>query len=254
MADVDKKTDGPEPYSSTGFDFTLLPDYANDFVEEDHFIEFEKALAAPENSPSTEDLTALPPDRTFITAQNDWRPVHQRVKRRKKSKAPPRRGKDETREGFVYVLLKWPLLLVVLGWLFFLSVAYVFTRLYIYLYEHWITWRGTRQRLRQRLQDARSYEEWIEAAKELDAYLGNDSWKEKNDYAYYDSKTIARVHQQMVKLRQKAEAEEKSASDSKASKGQHTAVEDLRALLEGRELSLLTPHNTSNVTISLHEE
>ncbi|KAI4675570.1 uncharacterized protein J4E88_007603 [Alternaria novae-zelandiae] len=232
MADVDKKTDGPEPYSSTGFDFTLLPDYANDFVEEDHFIEFEKALAAPENSPSTEDLTALPPDRTFISAQNDWRPVHQRVKRRKKSKAPPRRGKDETREGFVYVLLKWPLLLVVLGWLLFLSIAYVFTRLYIYLYEHWITWRGTRQRLRQRLQDARSYEEWIEGAKELDAYLGNEAWKEKADYAYYDSKTIARVHQQMVKLREKAEAEEKSGPGSKASQGQHTAVEDLRALLE----------------------
>lgn len=237
MADVDKGTDGPEPYSSAGFDFTLLPDYDNDFVQEEHFVEFEKALAAPENSPSTEDLTAPPPpERTFISALNDWRPVHQRVKRRKKSKAPPRRGKDETREGFVYVLLKWPLLLVVLGWLLFLSIAYVFTRLYIYLYEHWITWRGTRQRLRQRLNDARSYEEWIEGAKELDAYLGNESWKEKADYAYYDSKTIARVHQQMVKLREKAEAEERAGSGSNASKGQHTAVEDLRALLEGRIL------------------
>jgi hypothetical protein len=254
MADVDKKTDGPEPYSSTGFDFTLLPDYANDFVEEDHFIEFEKALAAPENSPSTEDLTAPPPERTFITALNDWRPIHQRVKRRKKSKAPPGRGKDETREGFVYVLLKWPLLLVVLGWLFFLSITYVFTRLYIYLYEHWITWRGTRQRLRQRLQNAQSYEEWIEGAKELDAYLGNDSWKAKADYAYYDSKTIARVHQQMVKLRQKAEAEEKGEQGAKAEKGQHTAVEDLRALLEGRNAVFPISQNTLNAAFSLDEE
>jgi hypothetical protein len=119
---------------------------------------------------------------------------------------------------------------VVLGWLFFLSVGYVFTRLYIYLYEHWVTWRGTRQKLRQQLQDARSYEQWIQGAKELDSYLGNDSWKEKDDYAYYDSKTVKRVSQQMVKLRQKAEAQEHISSGAK---GTHPAVEDLRALMEG---------------------
>jgi hypothetical protein len=188
-------------------------------------------LAAPEASPSTEDLTA-PSERQVFSAHNDWRPIHQRVKRRKKSKAPPRRGKDETREGFVYVLLKWPLLIVVLGWLLFLSIAYVFTRLYIYLYEHWITWRGTRQRLRQQLQDATSYKEWIQGAKELDAYLGNEEWKEKDEYAYYDSKTIKRVHQQMVKLRQKAESAEDGKQDRKSIEGQHAAVEDLRALVE----------------------
>ena len=234
MADAKKETDGPEPYSPTAFDFTALPDWDNDFVDDDHFTEFAKALAAPENtSPSTEDLTALPPERTFISALNDWRPIHQRVKRRKKSKAAPGRGKDETREGFVYGLLKWPLLLVILGWLLFLSVAYVFTRLYIYLYEHWVTWRGTRQKLRQQLQDARSYDEWIKGAKELDLYLGNDSWKENADYAYYDSKTVKRVHQQMIKLREKAESEENGASGTKGIAGKHAAVEDLRALMEG---------------------
>jgi hypothetical protein len=233
MADAKRETDGPEPYSPTGFDFTALPDWDNDFVDEDHFAEFARALAAPENtSPSTEDVSAPPPERTFITALNDWRPIHQRVKRRKKSKVAPRRGKDETREGFVYVLLKWPLLFVVLGWLFFLSVTYVFTRLYIYLYEHWVTWRGTRQELRQRLQDTKSYEEWIKGAKELDSYLGNDSWKEKDDYAYYDSKTVKRVHQQMLKLRQKAEAEEDGKSAAKGTESKHAAVEDLRALME----------------------
>jgi hypothetical protein len=59
MADVKKGTDGPEPYSNLGFDFTLLPDYNDDFINEDDFNEFAKALAAPEQllSPSTEDLT-----------------------------------------------------------------------------------------------------------------------------------------------------------------------------------------------------
>ncbi|KAH8726980.1 patatin-like phospholipase domain-containing protein [Phaeosphaeriaceae sp. PMI808] len=232
MADVKKDSDGPEPHSASAFDFTLLPDFDNDFVHEPDFEEFAKALAAPipELSPSTEDLASPPPEpRKFFSALNDWRPVHQRVRRRKKSKAPPGRGKDETREGFVYVLLKWPLLIVVLGWLLFLSIAYVFTRLYIYLYEHMVTWRGRRQRLRHRLQNAPSYEDWIKGATELDTHLGNDAWKKKPEYAYYDSRTIQRVHEQLVKLRHQAESEEK---EKKRPNGQPRAVEDLRALLE----------------------
>lgn len=232
MANVNKQTDGPAPYASAAFDYTLLPDYDNDFIVAADYDEFAKALAAPELSPSTEDLSATSTEpRKFFTARNDWRPIHQRV-RRKKPKTPPRRGKDETREGFVYVLLKWPLLLVVLGWLLFLSIGYVFTRLYIYLYEHFVTWRGTRERLRQRLYSATSYQDWIQAADELDSHLGGKSWKEKSEYAYYDSKTIRRVHEQMVKLRQRAESEEDALLAPKSAQRQHTAIEDLRALVE----------------------
>jgi predicted acylesterase/phospholipase RssA len=232
MADEKRVSDGPAPYSSTAFDFTQLPDFDNDFVNPADFDEFVKALAAPEPSPSTDDLTspAPEPQRRF-TALNDWRPVHQRVRRRKKSKAPPRRGKDETREGFVYVLLKWPLLLVVLGWLLFLSIAYVLTRFYIYLYEHWVTWRGTRNRLRQQLQNTATYEDWVKRANELDTHLGNDAWKTKPEYDYYDSKTIKRVHEQLAKLRQRAESDENGRTNAKPD-GQTRAVEDLRALLE----------------------
>ncbi|KAF3004096.1 hypothetical protein E8E13_003682 [Curvularia kusanoi] len=232
MADTKQESDGPEPYSSSAFDITQLPDYENDFVNDDDFVEFARALAAPETSPSTEDLTAPPDTPHHFTAQNDWRPVHQRVRKRKKSKAAPRRGKDETREGFVYILLKWPLLVFVLGWLLFLSIAYVLTRVYIYLYEHWVTWRGTRNRLRHQLHNATTYEEWIRSAKELDAYLGSDIWKEKAEYAYYDSKTVKRVHEQMVKLRQRAESDENGKTDAKNIEGKSKAVEDLRALVE----------------------
>ncbi|XPS94316.1 hypothetical protein M3J09_003637 [Ascochyta lentis] len=235
MADEKKASDGPEPYSPSAFDFAQLPDHDNDFVNDDDFVQFAKALAAPETSPSTEDLSAPQPGTPHhFTAQNDWRPVHQRVRarKRKKTKAAPRRGKDETREGFVYVLLKWPLLVIVLGWLLFLSIAYVFTRSYIYLYEHWVTWRGTRNRLRQQLQNATTYDEWIRCAKELDAYLGSDTWKETPEYAYYDSKTVKRVHDQMVKLRQRAESDENGKSDAKTTDGKNKAVDDLRALME----------------------
>ncbi|KAL5118398.1 hypothetical protein ACEQ8H_003748 [Pleosporales sp. CAS-2024a] len=236
MADVDvsKQSDGPAPCSAAAFDVTLLPDYNNDFIVEADLHEFAKALAAPEHtSPSTEDVTAPQPEiRELFTARNDWRPVHQRVRRKKKSKAPPRRGKDETREGFVYGLLKWPLLLVVLGWLLFLSMAYVVTRLYIYLYEHWVTWRGTRQQLRKQLQNATSYQDWIHGAQQLDAYLGSDAWKKNPSYSYYDSKTIRRVHEQLVKLRQRAESDETIPPGQRQPDGQPRAVEDLRALVE----------------------
>ena len=232
MADVSKESDGPEPYSSSAFDLTQLPDYDDDFVHDDDFVQFARALAAPDTSPSTEDLTAPPDTPHHFTAHNDWRPVHQRVRKRNKTKAAPRRGKDETREGFVYVLLKWPLLVFVLGWLLFLSIAYVLTRVYIYLYEHWVTWRGTRNRLRQQLQNATTYDEWIRSAEELDAYLGSDMWKEKPEYAYYDSKTVKRVHEQMVKLRQTAEADENANTGSKSIEAKNKAVDDLRALME----------------------
>ena len=229
MADVKQETDGPQPDTADAFDPTLLPDYDDDFVSAADFAEFAKALQAPEASPSTEDVTApQPPDEPrFITALNDWRPVHQRVKRRKRSKRPPRRGKDETREGIFYEVLKYPLLLLVFGWLAFLSIAYVLTRFYIYAYERSVTWRGRRQQLRKQLQEATSYDAWISAAKELDAYLGNNVWKASPDYAYYDSKTIHRVHQQMARLRQKAEAEQRIAPGE-----QPMAADELRSLLE----------------------
>src|SRR5438045_7759560 len=100
------------------------------------------------------------------------------------------RGKDETREGFVYTLLKWPLLGVVLVWIVMLGTLYLLTRLYVFLYEHLVTWRGTREKLRRKLRAADTYEQWKEAAAELDAFLGNEKWKKEDEYVYYDFKTV----------------------------------------------------------------
>ncbi|TLD32378.1 lipid particle protein [Venturia nashicola] len=226
MADVSKKSDGPTPES--GFDYTQLPDFDNDFIDEEGMIAFARALAAPDTSPSQEDLTApnaVHGSNLFITALNDWRPVRQRVRRRKK-KHTPRRGKDETREGFVYALLKWPLLFGIFGWITFLGISYLFTRLYIFLYEHWITWRGRRNRLRRELRRQTTYEDWVEAAKDLDKFLGNDKWKTVDEYAYYDSKTVRRVLSHMSKFREQAEIDEENpASDSHA-------IDELRNLVE----------------------
>ncbi|OJD35773.1 lipid particle protein [Diplodia corticola] len=230
MADLSKSTDGPSPLSPDGFDYTQLPDYDTDFVNEDDFARFQQALSAPEPSPSSDNLLdpQTPRRSTFITALNDWRPVHQRV-RKKKKRRQPRRGVDETREGFVYSLLKWPLLCTVFGWLFVLGVMYLVTRVYIGLYEQWITWRGTRQRLRKKLNSTENYEDWVAAAKELDDHLGNEKWKQTDEYAYYDAKTIRRVRDTLSKLRAQVE---QGSSTGKAEGSSEQAINQLRGLLE----------------------
>ncbi|KAF2751743.1 patatin-domain-containing protein [Sporormia fimetaria CBS 119925] len=232
MADIKKDTDGPTPYSPTAFDYTLLPDFNNDFINEADFDEFAKALAAPENDSADDASNPQPKKRTLFTALNDWSPVYHRVRRRGEAKKPPRRGVDETREGVVYVLLKWPLLILVFGWLLFLSIAYGFTRLYIYLYEHWVTWRGRRQRLRKQLRNAHTYGDWVKAAIELDTYLGNDKWKKSDEYAYYDSETVRRVQHQMAKFRMAAQAAEAGKAQTNGA-ADREAVEELRSLVEG---------------------
>ncbi|KAM3534613.1 hypothetical protein MY4038_002163 [Beauveria bassiana] len=198
---------------------------------------------------------------TFVTAQNDWAPISSRFYRRSKRKPTTTgaaaaskkkrrrakravegllgtRSKDETRDGYLYLLAKWPLLLFVFGWLLVLSVLYLLTRFYIVVYEQFFTWRGRRAGLRRELRKATTYREWVRAARALDAFLGRDTWREENDFAYYDSKTVKRVWDQMKKTRVKAEAEEKdtvAAAAARTGKGGGEgirAVEELKALTE----------------------
>ena len=218
MADPSKTTDGPSVSSREAWDYTSLPDFDNDFYSEDDILAFASALSAPDISPSEDNL--LSPSKShveFITALNDWRPVHQSVKgqqnspyanRKNKRRKKPQRGVDETREGWTYGLVKYPLLIFVLGWLLFLGIAYLLTRFYIYSYEHYVTWRGKRHRLRKSLRKSPTYEDWVEAAKELDHYLGNDTWKDEDEYAYYDDRTIRRAMERMRRARLQAEKEE----------------------------------------------
>ncbi|KAI9702692.1 MAG: hypothetical protein M1820_006076 [Bogoriella megaspora] len=246
MADTKPSTDGPSPFAPSAYDFTQIPDYDNDFVNENDFAEFVKALAAPDISPSQEDLLSprLQDPSVFITALNDWRPVHQKVvpddsnpraassSSKAKKRKKPRRGKDETREGFVYTLLKWPLLLFVLAWIICLGFGYLLTRLYIYLYEHWITWRGKRQKLRVALQKTNTYEEWVVASRKLDAYLGNEKWKGRDEYAYYDDATVRRVRGRLANLRKEVEAVERGLGVQNVENGEVSAIEELRGLCE----------------------
>jgi predicted acylesterase/phospholipase RssA len=219
-----KKAEGPTPYSAEGFDLTHIPDYDVEFISQADLDEFAKALSAPEDPLDT-------PLTTFITALNDWRPIHQRVRRRiqaRRKKRPQRRGPDETREGFAYALLKWPFLIVVLAWLLLLSILYLLTRFYIFLYEQLVTWRGRRATLRRQLRQADTYDKWVQAAKEMDDFLGSKAWKTNDAFAYYDYRTVRKVRDQMRDLRERAEEEENNGRDGI---GGQTAVEKLRQLV-----------------------
>lgn len=187
-----------------------LPDFHTRFINDDDLREFEKALNAPK---------AL-----SLVAINDWKPIHQRVRKPGKLPKTPRRTKDETREGVVYTLLKWPFLIIVLSWIVILGALYLLTRLYIWLYEHYIAWRGQRQKLRRALRSTNNYGEWKRAAKALDTFLGNDRWKEVDEYAYYDSATIRAVIDQLRQLRSGVQG----ARNNQAA----ALAEDLSVLLE----------------------
>lgn len=201
-------------FPQTSFDPSTIPDFHTEFIDKADLEEFAKALSTPD---------ALP-----VIALNDWRPVHQRIKKKRpRSRKKSRRTKDETREGFVYTLLKWPLFLVVLAWIVFLGFSYLITRLYIYKYERLVTWRGQRQKLRRDLQSKSSYEDWQTAAQELDAHLGNEEWKETDDYAYYDYVTVTKVKQQLSAGRLLAVSQEET--NGKPSK---EAIDKLRSLVE----------------------
>lgn len=195
------------------YDAALLLDIDNDFISQEDIDAFASALVEPTNQP--------------VTALNDWKPIRQRVRKpRSRKKA---RSKDETREGFVYTLLRYPLLLGVLGWIVFLFMVYNVTRLYIYLYEHVFGWKGRQNKIHQELQKANSYDEWQKAAERLDTELGNESWKQSDEYSYYNSNTVAKVTRQLSDLRKQVLNE--SLLNGQAS-NKSAPVEDLKALLE----------------------
>ena len=243
MADPKKSSDGPAVSEAEAWDYHTLPDWDDEFIHENDILAFASALSAPEVSPSEEDLLNPTSQKAeFITALNDWRPIHQHVRgadgsdrrkdgRKAKKRKKAQRGRDETREGWTYSIVKYPLLGFVFGWLFVLGMSYMVTRLYIYFYEQYITWRGKRERLRKNLRKQTSYADWVEGAKELDRHLGSDRWKSDEESSYYQFRTIKRVLLEMHKLRQRAEADERGRSSSTA-KGTSRPIDDLRGLAE----------------------
>ncbi|KAJ5362958.1 hypothetical protein N7541_003802 [Penicillium brevicompactum] len=207
---TDEKHPKNDPYDPSG-----IPDFDRDFIKPDELDRFERALNAPEASP--------------LVAINDWRPINQRVRKNRGRRKNPKRSKDETREGVLYTVLKWPFLFTVFAWITLLGFGYVLIRVYIFLYEQWVTWRGKRERLRRELSAQKNYPDWLKAAQALDVHLGTEKWKQTDEYAYYDHLTITKVVAQLKKVRGDAEWEKENGQ---IPSNEVSAVEELRALLE----------------------
>ena len=216
------------PFPSESYHPSSLPDHDREFIGGEDLTAFAQALDAPENVEAEPDATTSLSS-TFITALNDWRPIRQRVRPRP-GRTPSANRKDESREGFVYSLVKWPLLFSVGAWIVVLTVGYSLTRLYVWFYERIVAWRGPPERLRATLRSADTYHDWIRAATALDEHLGNDDWRQTDEYAYYDSATVKTVTQDIARARRQAEAAEHHRATGRPESG---PVEALRAFVEG---------------------
>ncbi|WBW71099.1 triacylglycerol lipase ptl2 [Schizosaccharomyces osmophilus] len=139
----------------------------------------------------------------YIIAQHDWNPVHEAVLP-KKTKA----GKDEKREGFMYPILRWPLMITASICLSIVAFLYLLDRMYINCYEYFIVWRGRPALLRRRLQNAKTFEEWKQRARDLDDYFGNNEWKLDPVYDYYDYSLLRTVLRSLRIHRQRGEWEQ----------------------------------------------
>ncbi|KAG8966091.1 hypothetical protein FRC03_012503 [Tulasnella sp. 419] len=189
-----------------------LPDDAGsrfdaDWVNEAHIQAFEKALEGDEDdqSEAASPVNTLKPlherERTRkISAVSDFAPINTRVKRRK------RNAKLSGKQGFLYHIVRWPLL----GFIFMIIFAefgfYVFIRHSTFAFVRMLvltvpSGRGRRGTLRAKLRQSKTYEEWKDTAKMLDEYLEFDKWKKDDADIFYDYPLVKKVRQSLRRLR-----------------------------------------------------
>lgn len=128
----------------------------------------------------------------------------------KKNKDGRKLKRDEIGEGIGFWLMRWPALFFIGMWLLFLTAIYASVRVFVAGYENILTWRGRRAKLRKVLRSARTYEQWVQAAKDLDVELGNAEWRENPKFGYYDHVTISKLTKMVRKLRLQDQAEDLS--------------------------------------------
>lgn len=80
--------------------------------------------------------------------------------------------------------------------------TYVFIRQIVNVLEWGIAWRGHKGVIRRKLRAAKTYEQWVDAAKEMDDYLDFDEWKTDNEgESYFDAPLVRRVRSTLSRLR-----------------------------------------------------
>lgn len=140
-------------------------------------------------------------DSEMISAVPDWAPIKERIRKSRKQSA------DVVREGWAYHLARWPLLILIGLAVFLEFLAYVLVRQLVNVIEYLWAYRGQRGRLRRRLQEAPTYDEWQKAALRMDDHLGMSAWKRSAPNAYYDHSIIRRVRHELRDLRNRGDVD-----------------------------------------------
>lgn len=107
-----------------------------------------------------------------------------------------------------YELFRRPMLLGILLGLFILCIVYGILRATVALLEYLFAWRGERKKIRDRLRNAKSYEEWVQRATELDNHLGLDKWSSTPEFPFYDYKAVQMTMTELRRLRESNEDSE----------------------------------------------
>ncbi|KAG8766840.1 hypothetical protein FRC12_006623 [Ceratobasidium sp. 428] len=188
----------------------LDAELAHDYVDEDHILAFARALEAddltlPDDSSAASPSipgTPRPPHERIrkVSALSDFAPINQRVKRRRRGTLAPRQRE------LLYHIVRWPLLGLLFLVIFLEFYAYVWIRQCVNALEWLLAWRGKKGKLRANLRQAGTYEQWKEAARVMDDYLGFNEWKQEDEDAYYDWTLVKKVHRSLKSLRQKDDA------------------------------------------------
>ncbi|KAI9063236.1 patatin-domain-containing protein [Trametes sanguinea] len=196
------------PRNSSPFD--------SDYVDERHMQQFAEALRA-DDSALLSDFTDMPNSPVVgpqqlpnpptgqrvrkVSALSDFAPVNLKVKRRKRPPRPANKGRE-----WLYLTLRWPLLGLIFLFIAVQFGMYVMIRQLVNAKEWISAWRGRRGILRARLRNAKSYQEWKDAALALDEYMHFDEWKLIDEDPYYDWKLVRKVRRSLKAMREKNDA------------------------------------------------
>ncbi|KAI0081781.1 patatin-domain-containing protein [Panus rudis PR-1116 ss-1] len=197
------------------------PELYADYVDESHIKAFEEALQADDLPPELQEGFGNGTDSPVspggggthtpsghrvrkVSALSDFAPVNVRVNRYailcavcSSSDIPSRRRRrpshtHKSRE-WLFVLVRWPLLLIIFFFIGFEFSMYVLIRQLVNGKEWLSAWRGRKGLLRKRLRESKTYQEWKDAALALDEYMHFDEWKHADEDPYYDWRLVRKV-------------------------------------------------------------
>ncbi|KAI1320009.1 hypothetical protein EDD11_002340 [Mortierella claussenii] len=174
--------------SPTHQEHDRIPEFEQNYVNEDHMKAFRQALEESVVSETSAEL---------ISAVTDFIPVQQKPSKRARQQRMPKKY-----NGYSYTLLRIPLMVLIFSIIAVEMWIYVSVRQIVNFWEYFVTWRGRRNRLRKDLRNATTYGKWKAAAQRLDTYMKKDEWKNDPDFGYYDYHLLARVNRNLCRSRE----------------------------------------------------